>query len=416
VSRNSYGALTWHLTNEIRNAGENATYQDVMDLVRYRVNTAYPSQMPQLEGAGRNQLVFNDRSRVIPSYVLINPKRGNTVELQTGLVHGSTKGSVYDVYPPGYSPENGEYDESRRAAQVELSAVQTTSSRGQIISGGPVAPASRAIETAHHYPDIALKLHIAGAESSATLRKVRDKLSAFAHIRLLDDADGYDLLLREHDQSIVIESGVPDEELAPRVRITDQDAAEHVIDQIKHWAKWYNTLEARNEAQSADKAIPLESEIRVQAAIGSDDAPVTSNLVVFTDDHIELQVTNQAKYPVYITFLNLSSDGSVAVVYPDNGEPVAAGESITREFEMFVPDDRDFVRDILRVIGTTKSSDFSFLELDAVKGGPPLSQTRGNSNPLEQLYAQAGVGNTRAMRRVPPKVWATRDFVIEVRR
>jgi len=96
---------------------------------------------------------------------------------------------------------------------------------------------------------------------------------------------------------------------------------------------------------------------------------------------------------------------------------VAPGKTWSKQLETFVPDGRDSVRDVLKLIATTSPADFNFLRQEAVRGGSPLSKTRGrNRNPLEQLLANAAIGTTRGAREVRVETWTTVDRVLEVRR
>ena len=96
---------------------------------------------------------------------------------------------------------------------------------------------------------------------------------------------------------------------------------------------------------------------------------------------------------------------------------MAPNETWAVTLETFVPEGHDRIRDILKVIATMNPADFNFLQQAAVRGGPPLPNTRGRSrNPLEQLLANAAMGTTRGTKRVEVEDWTTVDRVLEVRR
>jgi hypothetical protein len=95
IEGRSYGTLTWHLADEIRRAGPNATYRDVMDSVKTRVSAKYPFQHPQLEGPGADQFVFGTTHEASAPYVKASPEGPSRVRLEVGQVHGVTAGSQY---------------------------------------------------------------------------------------------------------------------------------------------------------------------------------------------------------------------------------------------------------------------------------------------------------------------------------
>ena len=142
VDGKSYGALTWYLADQIRQTGANATYRDIMDLVKARVTAKYTAQHPQLEGLGEDQLLFSDRSIAAAPYVLVKPELGGTVTLEAGQVQAVTKGSIYDVYPPG---TKSFVADTKPVAQAEVTDVDVTSSTAKVTKGKKVADASRAL-------------------------------------------------------------------------------------------------------------------------------------------------------------------------------------------------------------------------------------------------------------------------------
>ena len=177
----THGAMTWFLADQIRQAGTDITYRDVMDIVRAKVSTKYPSQHPQLEGTGMDRLVFNMRSSEPKPYILVTPKDLKKVTLSAGLAHGVNKGSIYDIFPPGEK----EFSNARKAiAKIKVSAIYPTKSDGEIIAGGNIQTASRAIERQHSYPNPILKVYLKDLGASKILRKINKELQDFKHIKL----------------------------------------------------------------------------------------------------------------------------------------------------------------------------------------------------------------------------------------
>jgi Caspase domain len=419
VESQFHGALSWHLADSIRRAGPGVTYRDIMDVVQSRVSAAYPGQHPQLEGPGQDQLVFGDTSLEPMAYVPVKAGPPGTVRIEAGQVHGVTRGSIYDVYPPGtksFGPENPP------VTAIEIIDVETTSSRAKVRGEKPVEEASRAVERDHHWADPALQVHFKGLAKSETLRKIKAELQPFKHIAPVEREMGYNLLLREGGQKkngeiyIITEGGDPTE-ISPRVAVNDPDAVRRVVMQVTHWAKWFNLLRIRNQ----DPALGFEFEVSMKKAggpAGPHDGQVSLSL--FEGEKFAVRVTNRSSKDLFIALLDLSNDGSVEVVYPAGGQQefVAPGATWEKELETTLPAGRDSLRDVLKLIVTARYADFTFLRQGPVRGGPRLAEgLRGSRHPLEELLANASMGTMRSgVKRVEVGDWATRERVLEIRR
>ena len=416
----SHGALTWYLTDEIRQARPNATYRDIMDLVKARVTARYPMQHPQLEGPGEDQLVFSDKSLTPTPYVLATAAGGDAVTLAAGQVQGVTEGSIYEVYPPGTKSFDADIEP---VAQIKVSDVDITNSTARIVKGKVTERASRAVEREHHCPDAVLRIHFKDADQSQTLQKIKTGLSEFEHITAVETASGYDLLLREHKDEkdgkryIITEGGDPTE-ISPRVAVSDPDAVSRVVKQVTHWAKWFNIMRINHQQPNLGVAFELRvAEVVRESALRFADREV--NLTLAAGEQFTMEVTNKSQQNLYIALLDLSSDGSVDVVYPLLGQQefVAPNKTWRKPLETWLPEGRDFVRDLLKLIATTNYADFGFLKQGPVPRGSPLPPTRGRPrNPLEELLANAAMGTTRGVKQVEVENWTTVDRVLEVRR
>jgi hypothetical protein len=419
VDGQSHGALTWNLTDQIRKAGPDATYRDIMDLVKTQVSATYPVQHPQLEGPGEDQLVFGDKSVAPTPYVLTNPGPGGTARLEAGHVHGVTRGSVYDIYAPGTKSFGKEV---KPLAQAEITDVDITSAMSKITAGKLTVDAARAVESLHYWADPVIRIYFKELEKSEILQKIKDDLRAFKHIIPIDTESGYDLLLREHKEPkngknyIVTEGGDPTE-ISPRVDITDPDAVSHVVLQITHWAKWFNVLRIANQESELGVEFEIESERAARGEPGPAERQVS--LSMFEGERFTISITNKSNRDLYLALLDLSGDGSVDVVYSARGaqEFVAPGKTLTKVLETYLPGGRDSICDILKVIATTQYADFSSLKQTAVRGGPRLTVTRGEApNHLEELLANAAIGTTRGVKIIEVGNWTTLDRVLEVHR
>jgi uncharacterized caspase-like protein len=121
----AHGALTYFLTNELRESGAGATYRDVMDRVKSNVNVLYSDQLPQLEGAALDRYVFSDSSSIAQAYIPASPLGTGRVKLEAGLAQGLTDSSVFAIYKPG--TKNFE-DTTKAIAKILLTKVESFAS------------------------------------------------------------------------------------------------------------------------------------------------------------------------------------------------------------------------------------------------------------------------------------------------
>jgi hypothetical protein len=397
-----------------------------MDQVKKAVTAKYNTQHPQLEGPGEDQLVFGTKSLPPLPYVPVKKDTDRTVTLLAGQVHGVTEGSVYDVYPPGTKSFGRDL---KPIAQITIIEVETTSSRAKISKGGPVPDESRAVEREHHWPDPILRIHFMFEDPetkkpgpSPTLQKVREELSGFKHITSVPTASNYDLLLREKHEPktgkryIITEGGDPTE-ISPRVPVEEPEAVDRVVEQVTQWAKWYNILNIKN----ANSEFKIDVELKPHgSAAGRGQLPDKEvNLALPPEEKFTIEITNRSPKDVYIALLDLCSDGSVSLIFPTGGEQelIEHGRTLGKTLRTNLPDGKDSIRDVLKVIATNSYADFRFLKQSAVRGGQTLGDTRGKAgNPLEELLAGATMGSTRSgVKLVEVGNWSTVDRVLEVR-
>jgi uncharacterized caspase-like protein len=409
-----HGALTYFLTLQLRSAKAGATYRDVMDSVVGNVTANYPAQHPSLEGAEADQYVFGDGSSLARVYVTASPSQldPHRVTLNVGQVQGATVGSVYEVYPPGskkFSPPD------KPVATVQLASVDALASEATVVSGGKVAPASRAIERQHRYGNQRMRIFLDGLQSSPTLQSIRDALQPLKYIEVVDRPTLCNVQVREASGRIQT-LGADSTTLSPPVAVSDPSVVDHVVGQIKLWAKWFNVLSIRNAQPGIDLQFTLKgSRTRdPMAHVGRPD------MGVLVGENVDATLTNNSDRDLYIAILDLSSDGSVSVVYPaQQGEEAVLqrGLAITRSFITTLPKGRSRVTDILKVFASYRPIDLTPLTQAQIRGVP---EAGGESDPLQELLMDSA-GETRGL--VPESSksldlgsWTTVQRVLVVKR
>ena len=408
-----HGALTYFLVRQLRSAKAGVTYRDIMDNVAGDVTAYYPSQHVSLEGAEADQFVFGDGSSLARAYVTASPSRltSNTVTLTVGQVQGAAVGSTYDVYPPGskrFAPPE------KPLARVRLASVSDFTSEATVVSGGPILPASRAVEREHQYGKSRMRVFLDRPESSEALQSIRKALQPLTYIELVQAPSACNLQLKEDDGKVHT-LGADETKLSPPVEAGDPDVVDHVVSQVKSWAKWFSVLSIGNPHSEIELQFSLAaSQTRdPMARVGKPD------LGVWDGEKVDATLTNDSDRDLYVAILDLSSDGSVSVIYPSEPgamEVLKVGNKHVERFTTFVPKGRPRVTDILKVFASYQPIDLRPLTQGTIRdiGDEP-------SDPLQAMLADSSDG-TRGLAPVLTKPvdlgsWATvqRTLVVKQR-
>lgn len=398
----SYGALTYFLTETLSQADSAMTYTDLRDIVQGQIATRFADQNPQLEGPSSSNFVFSETSSLAQPHVLVHPlEDAARVEVQAGKVHGMTVGSVFEIYPPGTK----RFDvQSTPIARAKITQVEAFTSEAELLSGGPVPAAARAVEREHAYTDQQMKLRFEGLASSPLLRAVKDTLGMATHIQAIaEDSEDFDLRLFEANGALHIQH---DEVVfSEPVPVDAPDAVRRAVGQVEQWAKWFN-IWAIDDAASIS---PVKLILRVEDTNRDDTRPWNE---VEEGGSLFMSFENQSEQDLFITGIGLFSSGAIQSFYPGPGSDglLKAGTK-SREIQAIadpVAEGRPFSRDILKVFATTTQVNLSNLIQDKIRGGP--------DDPLAALVAQAAHGTTRDFTPVEVGEWYTTQQALIVRR
>lgn len=401
------GALTYFLAQQLRSARAGATYRDVMDAVIGNVTANYPAQHPSLEGVEADQQVFGVSTSIARSYVVVNPLDARRATLAVGDVEGATVGSVYEVYAPGAkkfaSPE-------QPVAKIQITKTDAFSAEANIISGGKIAAASRAVEREHRFGSSKMWVYLDGVDGSPVLKSIRDALQPLKQIEVRSARSGCHMQIRQA-QGKIQTLGADYTTLSPPVDVNDSNAVDHVVSQVKSWAKYFSVLSIRNPSADIDVQFGLKgNQTRdPMARMGRPD------MGVWAGESIEATLHNNSERDLYIAILDLDSDGSINVVYPSvEGEKsvLTPGSTLTRTFNTSVPRGRSRTLDVLKVFASYKPIDLTPLKQGATRDIPA-----SNADPLQDLLMDStGTRAIAPQNSAPLGSWTTVDKVLVVKR
>ncbi len=131
------------------------------------------------------------------------------------------------------------------------------------------------------------------------------------------------------------------------------------------------------------------------------------------------RVHNLDNEPLFVYVLDVSSDGSIALLYPRVGgaqEQLPPNDTLEQTIETILPKGRDAVVDALKVIATNQPLDPSVFPQGALRQAPPPPATRGRPDSLAEFLAQSVRGKPRGVRPVTAKSWVTKQKLITIRR
>ena len=409
-----HGALTYFLARQMRASSGEATYRDIMDGVAGNVTAHYPAQHPSLEGAEPDQHVFGDRISLAHEYVGASPSSvdAHQVTLNVGQVEGATVGSTYDVYAPGsktFAPPE------KPTGRAQIVTVGDLTSEATLVTSGRILPASRAVEREHRYESQSMRLFIEGSKDSTTMQAIRAALLPLKYIEVVDNPTLCNLQLRQTANGIETRSA-DSTRLSPPVPINDPAAVERVLSQLKLWARWFNVLSIRNPESPIDLRFTLKTGAArdAMARIGRPDVGVTEG------ETLEATLTNNSERNAYVAILDLSSDGSISVIYPSQQgaeEVLIPGATLTRSFKAFVPEGRSNVTDILKAFASYQPINLTSLTQAQIRD---IGDENAESEPLQQLLFDS-TGGSRGLAPVLSKPlelnsWGTLERVLVVKR
>jgi hypothetical protein len=130
------------------------------------------------------------------------------------------------------------------------------------------------------------------------------------------------------------------------------------------------------------------------------------------------RVQNLDSVPLYIYVLDVSSDGSIALLYPEVGgaqEVLPAGKTLERTIETFVPEGRSAVVDVFKVIAATKPINAAVFPQKTLTRAAVTQVEKTLTDPLEKFLFNS-ISGSRGSRPVEVKSWATKQQTVTIRR
>ena len=433
-----HGALTYFLSQELRQATPGTSYRDVFERAAARVTANNAAQHPQMEGRV-DRALFGVADLEPMRFARVLSRADGIVTLGAGAAHGMTLGSVWAVYPQGTKHTEGVTE----LGTVEITAVRAVGADARVLTesaAGAIAGDTRAVERVHAYGTLRMRVQLAPMVDAAEARGVkqakalRDALADSRLIELVaaDDATAAArIYLIEPRASAAATEPVPqlgaveapvwavvttDGQLQMPPKTLDEFLL--VRGNLEALARCRQALELENP--NATSALRGEFDLELLRR-GPDGAwvvaqpEVAGGLPVFTDgDDIAFEIKSRHDANVFVSLLDFSPTGAISLVFPapnatDQITPTVRFQIGTRagvdDFAVSYPTEFPYAGgtttgpadavETVKLFATTAQADFKFLEQQGVRG---IDQTPGSA--LQMLWeTAAGVGSTRAITR-----------------
>lgn len=445
-----HGALTYFLTNELRQARSGMTYRDVFERAAARVNANNQKQHPQMEGTADRE-IFGVRTLEPMRFFRVRSREGDTVELGAGAALGMTQGSKFEIHPQGTKST----DEGNRLGEVEVTEVRATTSDARIIeetTPDAIVADTRAFETEHAYGTFSLDVQIVGgAEHEAAVSALRERMGQSQLVTVVGaDAPAalriYALSPRAEAQdsdpvpqlgpldSAVWAAVRTDGELAmPKKRLEDVDS---VLANLEKLARYRQALELDNPDPDSQLKGKFSLELLRETPDGewieaTPDAE-SGQIVYHVGERIAFLVRSHQdkdEEEAFTTLIDFGLSGKVGVIHPAKGaaEKLRVGGFYKHglppkyNFRLGFPKEFPFAEgggategvETIKLVVTSNEVDLHFLEQAGVRGA---GEERKRSA-FEALWDTAVKGQgTRDIYSVPVKEedWTTvtRSFVL----
>ncbi len=427
ISHAAMGAYTLLLVQALHEAKPQTTYQELLDRIGVQIVGRVSDQNPQLEGDGQ-KVLFSGQWKAAGKAFRARPVDADgLLPIEAGTLHGLQEGTELDLRPLG-APETAAIIGHVRIVRADLGLCYGQSTAGPL-PAKQLANGSQATETFAQKSPGRLRVRNDGpAQLGAVLAGLAfvstvtsdgawdiDIIEKHGQVELLR-ADGSVLPLPQGPQ-LPMDAALPSNDPALDKRIGQALAAHHRRLRVL-------TLDNTDPTTKLDVALTLQ---RVEAVLemgtdGRKHPKITKVLGPISKDGssplplgsiVQLSLENRGDRPAFVTILELSTDGSLGVLYPlagtaggDNRLKAGEKRTIAVPYRMTPPAGTE----IFKAIATEEDIDFAALSFRVRRGLGP------NGGPLQQIMADVMSGKrSEPFGYSPDKLWGTDAARLELR-
>lgn len=436
-----YGLFSYAFVRALDTAGKSTTYRDLFEGVTSVITKDQQDQTPQIEGNQLDKLIMEDGAIPPQKFVPVQVRGGN-VYLRAGRLQGMTKGSTFALYPAAAK----EHKAGSEIAIVTIENVNPMTSSVKV-EGTPdeekLKGAVRAFETEHRYDEV-LRVAIADPASAGKFKAVFEPMGLSEEIPASSDL--WNVLIRSPDKvgQDVRDNLIPAGFRGVLLQRRDGSIISTVADADNMTAQIKTALEGEATWQlvkSFDEntnpeldvielsMVPVSADVdeATGETLGFNDTKTTltdrggktelracirdtttKRCLPNTGDHVRLEIKNTSDRDVYVTILNLRSDGKIGPAFPtsnrDNRIKAGTTFKVPGAFRITEP----YGQESFRAIVTETPADFTPLIDEQLRTRGPESERGKNAagSPLGRMLQRASAGK-RGDPVAPPASWAT---------
>lgn len=298
-------------------------------------------------------------------------------------------------------------------AVIRLSELRDFTAVANVIEGGPVPANSRALVDATTFGETSVPVYV-DIGNSEILAHIQKSLKTLPAVKLVDVQSAARLVIAHQQSKIVISSGDLEVLVTP-IPVSMENAAGEAVERVKNLVHWLMVLNLKNPTSG----IRLKVELRRDPDKKGEPPPEE----VTSGTELTYVVTNEDdQTPIYIYLLDISSDGSVCLLYPADQEcnPVGSNEELKPgkskpiRIGLSVPNGLTGVVDVLKVLATTQPIDPSVFPRGPLKRGV-VGTTKSGSDPLGEMLASSILGK-KAGTPVVVKSWTTQQIAVRIKK
>ncbi len=437
VSHAPMGAYTLLLVQALQDAGPKTTYQELLDRIGVQIVGRVTNQNPQIEGDSQ-KVLFSGEWKAASKYFRTRPLNDEgQLPIEAGSLHGLQVGSELDVIAPG--AVDGQKPLARvKIVRVELgiSYAEAVTVDGKLgkLDAKSFDKGAQAIEMfAQHVPGQMRIVNLGPAKVTGVLQGLKfvamvDKRLATAavpqwDVRVVEDAGA--VRLERADGSIVPIPRGHNQKMDLSIAPDDPDFEKRVRQAIEALHRRNRVVGLDNpDANSRMDVVLTVTKVEAVLETGADGKrrpKITKTLGTVKKDGndrvkvgeiLQLHVQNKSDKAAFVTILELSTDGSVGVLFPFPG--TSGGDNLLKPgekrdlavpFKMTPPGGPQ----IFKVIATEDDIDFRALEFQVKRGAG------GGSSPLQRMMGEVFDGKrSEPFGYAPDKLWGTDAARIEL--
>ena len=419
------GALSFNLIENMKKAGPDITYSELMERVVRDVKAQNYTQIPQIEGDMDRPLFGTKMSGVVNTpFLVIQSVQGQKVTLNAGKAQKVTSGSIYAVFPVGETAFRG-----TGLGRIEISDVDQIQSEAVILDQAVVKKGYRAVELLHNIDADRLKLLVEGG-SGRVQSAVKDDLERLDFVEMV----GGDLQFFDHRLQLSEAAGELQAALTidgvPGRPATGADVAglmgtlRPLLENayaIKYLSRLDNPAPHFKVEVWANRTAPKTGAGSRDLVVEALDEAVDEKLVQARLEDV-IRFNFRAEKDCYLTLINVGTSGKITVLFPNKYRPDGAikGGKVYRtetkgEMPFKIRAQGPAGRELVKVIATLAPLDLSSLKMGEA-GGAGTRVIESGSQFAEQLardLAAGGTGEEIDVTLLPTDKWATDYLIIE---